>query len=209
MILSFLSVPFSRIAPEISYSVTSASNTANMLLLFLACVIVFYTGAAMHRDRDVKIEPVVWSMPAPNSVLLVSKWMVMTLLALSLVVVGSLTTIVTQFIRGHTPVDFAAHAIVDVVVVVPGVIFLTSLVVALNALLRNKYLTYVVAVGTGAGLFYLYSAGHNHWLYNPLLYQLWKYPDLTTETMLGYRLYCLALAAACLALAHVFFERKS
>ena len=209
MILSFLSVPFSRIAPEISYSVTSASNTANMLLLFLACVIVFYTGAAMHRDREVKIEPVVWSTPAPNSVLLVSKWMVMTLLALSLVVVGSLTTIVTQFIRGHTPVDFAAHAIVDVVVVVPGVIFLTSLVVALNALLRNKYLTYVVAVGTGAGLFYLYSAGHNHWLYNPLLYQLWKYPDLTTETMLGYRLYCLALAAACLALAHVFFERKS
>lgn len=209
IILSFLSVPFSRIAPEISYSVTSASNTANMLLLFLACVIVFYTGAAMHRDREVKIEPVVWSTPAPNSVLLVSKWMVMTLLALSLVVVGSLTTIVTQFIRGHTPVDFAAHAIVDVVVVVPGVIFLTSLVVALNALLRNKYLTYVVAVGTGAGLFYLYSAGHNHWLYNPLLYQLWKYPDLTTETMLGYRLYCLALAAACLALAHVFFERKS
>jgi hypothetical protein len=36
---------------------------------------------------------------------------------------------------------------------------------------------------------------------------MWKYPELTSGTILTYRLYCLALAAACLALAHVFFER--
>ena len=207
--LSFLSVPFSRFAPEISYSVTSASNTANMLLLFLACVIVFYTGEAIHRDRELKIEPVVWSTPAPNSVLLLSKWLAMTLLAFSLVVVGSLTTIVTQFLRGHTPVDFAAYLIIDSVVVGPGIIFVTALVVTLNVLLRSKYLTYVVAVGTGAGLFYLYNLGYNHWLYNPLLYQLWKYQDLTSPRTLAYRLYCLALAAASLALDHLLFERKS
>jgi hypothetical protein len=67
----------------------------------------------------------------------------------------------------------------------------------------------VIAVGTGAGLFYLYSIGYNHWLYNPLLYKLWTYADLTTPTILTQRLYCLALAAACLVLAHIFFERKS
>jgi ABC-2 type transport system permease protein len=86
--LSFLSVPFSRITPEVSYSVTSASNTANMLLLFLAGAIVFYIGEAMHRDRELKIEPVVWSTPAPNRAFLLSKSLAMTLLALSLVVVG-------------------------------------------------------------------------------------------------------------------------
>jgi len=79
----------------------------------------------------------------------------------------------------------------------------------LNVLLRNKYLVYVMAVGSGAGLFYLYSTGYNHWLYNPLLYQIWKYPDLTSRTMLAHRLYCIALGAACLVLAHLFFERKS
>ena len=207
--LSFLSVPFSRITPEISYSVTSAANTANALLLFLACVIVFYTGEAMHRDRDVKIEPVVWSAPAPNSVLLLSKWLVMTLLSLALVVIGSLTTIVTQLFRGHTPVDLSAYVIIGGVVVVPGVIFMTAFVVALNVLLRNKYLTYVVAVAAGAGLFYLYNAGYNHWLYNPLLYKLWNYGSLTSGTILAQRLYCLALAGTCLALTHLVFERKS
>lgn len=207
--LSFLSVPFSRIAPEISYSATSASNTANMLLLFLGCVIIFYTGEVMHRDREVKIEPVVLSAPAPNSVFLLPKWLAMSSLALSLVVVGSLTTIVTQLLRGHTPVDLSAYLIVDSVVVVPGIVFMTALVIALNVLLRNKYLAYVVAVGTGAGLFYLYNVGYKHWSYNPLLYQLWSYHDLTSGRILAYRLYCLALAAICLALAHLFFQRKS
>jgi ABC-type transport system involved in multi-copper enzyme maturation permease subunit len=207
--LSFLSVPFSRIPVEISYSVTSATNTANALLMFLACVIVFYTGEVMHRDREVKIEPVVWTAPAPNSVLLLSKWLVMTLVSLSLVVVGSLTTIATQLLRGHTPVDLSAYLTIDGVMVVPGVIFMTAFVIALNVLLRNKYLTYVVAVGAGASLFYLYNVGYNHWLYNPLLYKVWHYSNLTTGTTLALRLYCLALAAACLALAHLVFERKS
>ena len=209
IILCFLSVPFSRIAVEVSYSVTSATNTANMLLLLLGCLIVFYTGEAMHRDRELKIEPVVWSTPAPNSVLLLSKWLAMTLVALSLVLVGGLTTIVAQLFRGFTPVNFKAYVLINGIVVVPGILFMISIVIALNVLLRNKYVTYVVAVGAGAALIYLYSLGYNHWLYNPLLHKLWKYTDLTMPAILAQRLYCLALAFACLVLAHVFFERKS
>ena len=209
IVLSFLSVPFSRIAPEFSYSVTAASGTANMLLLFLACAIVFYMGEAIHRERELRIEPVVWSAPAPNSVFLLSKFLAMTLLALLLVVVGGLTTIVVQLVRGYTPIELSPYLLINAIVVVPGVIFLTAVVTALNVVLRNKYVAYVVAIGAGAALFYLYNRGYNHWLYNPLLYRLWKYPDLTTGTILTYRLYCLALAVACLALAHLCFERKS
>jgi hypothetical protein len=80
---------------------------------------------------------------------------------------------------------------------------------ALNVILRNKYLAYVAAAGTGASLFYLYSIGYKHWLYNPLLYQLWKYPDLTGAAVLMYRLYCLTLTVMSLAVAHLFFQRKS
>ena len=209
IILSFFSVPFSRIAPEVSYSVTSATNTANMLLLFLGCVIVFYMGEAMHRDREVKIEPVVWSTPAPTSLLILSKFFTITLLSLSLVLAGSLTTIVAQLMRGQRPVDLSAYLIINCIVVVPGVVLVTALAVVLNVLLRNKYLTYVVAFASGAGLIYLYNLGYNHWLYNPLLVRFWKYGDLTSRTILASRLYCLVLAAGCLALAHTCFERRS
>jgi len=65
----------------------------------------------------------------------------------------------------------------------------------------------------GAGLFYLYGQGYNHWLYNPMLYQLWNYADLTGAgnklgTILTHRLYCVTIASAFLSLAHLFFQRK-
>jgi hypothetical protein len=163
----------------------------------------------MHRDRELKIEPVLWSTPVPNEVLLLSQWLAIALLALSLVTVVVLGGIVIQVLRGHTPVEPSAYLRIYGVVVVPSILFVTALVVALNVLLRNKYVTYVTAVGAGAALFYLYNVGYNHWLYNPLLYKLWNYTNLTTTTTLAQRLYCLALAAAFLVFAHVVFERKS
>ena len=207
--LSILEVAFYNIPPDVSHSAAYATNTAKLLLLFLIGIAVFYTGEAMHRDREVKIEPIIWSTPAPNSVLLLSKFLATVVLTLSLVVVVGLIAIVIQLVRGHTPVDFSAYLMVYGVVLVPNIIFMTAVVVASNVLLRNKYVAYVVAIGTGAGLNYLYSVGFNHWLYNPLLYQLWKYQDLTSARILAYRLYCLIVAAACLALAHLLFERKS
>jgi ABC-type transport system involved in multi-copper enzyme maturation permease subunit len=214
LVLSIFDVAFFRVVPEVSYSATYASGTANALVLFLLGMTVFYTGEAMHRDCEMKIEPVLWATPAPNNVLLLSKFLATLLLTLSLIVLVGLTAIVIQFLRGHTPVDIQAYLITYSVILLPSVVFLTGVSVALNVLLRDKYLSYAVSIGTGGGLFYLYGVGYNHWLYNPLLYHLWNYDDLTGAgnnhaTVLIHRLYCLAITGACLALAHVFFPRKS
>ena len=208
ILLSFINLPPHWMVPEVSYSVTFATSAANTTLFLLTGLIVFYTGEAMHRDRELKIEPVLWSTPIPNSVLLFSKQFAMTSLALALLAAVGLIAIVTQLLRGHS-LELSPYFKIFGVVAVPGIIFVTAMVIALNVVLRNKYLTYVFAIGTGASLIYLYNLGYNHWLYNPLLYQLWKYSDLTTPTMLGYRLYYLALAVVCLALAQLFFRRKS
>ena len=209
MFLSILEVAFYSIPPDVSQSAAYATNTAKLLLLFLIGIAVFYTGEAIHRDREVKIEPVIWSTPVENSVLLLSKCLATILLTFSLVTAVGLIAILIQMLRGHTPVDVSAYLMVYGVVLAPGIVFMTSFVVALNVLLRNKYVAYVIAIGTGVGLFYLYSVGYNHWLYNPVLYRAWKYIDLTSSITLVHRLYWLGLAVVCLALAHVFFERKS
>jgi ABC-2 type transport system permease protein len=208
LFFSIFDLAFFRVDPEISYSVTYASGTAKALLLFLVGLIIFFTGEAMHRDREVRVQQIVWSTPAPNSVLLLSKCFATALLAFSLLAVVGVVAIVVQVLRGHTPVDLSAYFFIYGIVLVPSIIFMTACVVAMNAVLRNKYLAYVVAVGTAAGLLYLYNTGHNHWSYNPLLYHLWRYSDLTSTTILTYRLYCLGLAVAFLALAHIFFQRK-
>jgi len=212
--ISTLELAFYRVVPEVSYSATYASGTAKALLLFLIGMTVFYSGEAMHRDREARIEPILWAAPAPNNVFLLSKFLATLSLTLSLILLVGLTAIVIQIIRGHTPVEVQPYLITCSAILLPGVLLLTALSIALNVFLRNKYLAYVVSVGTGAGLFYLYSQGYNHWLYNPLLYQLWKYADLAgagnnQATILIQRLYCLAIASACLSLAHVFFPRKA
>ncbi|HEV2834951.1 MAG TPA: ABC transporter permease [Pyrinomonadaceae bacterium] len=207
IVLSIFDVAFFRVVPEISYSVTYASSTANALLLFILGLIVFYTGEAMHRERELRVEPVLWSAPTPNTAILFSKFLVTVSLSLMLMAAVVLTSIAVQLVRGHTPVEIGPFLRVYGILLLPDVIFIAGVSVFLNVLLRNKYVVYIVSIGTSAALFYLYSIGHNHWLYNPVLYRLWTYASLST--ILWQRLYWILVAAACVALAHVLFERKS
>jgi ABC-type transport system involved in multi-copper enzyme maturation permease subunit len=212
--LSTLELAFYAVVPEVSYSATYASITTKSLLFFLSGMTVFYVGEAMHRDREVRIDSLLWATPAPNHVFLLSKFLAVLSLTLTLIAMAGLSAISIQLLRGHTPIEIPAFLITYSVILLPGLVFLTGLSIALNVLLRDKYLTYAVSIGTAAAMYYLYSQGYNHWLYNPLLYQLWNYTDLTGAgsnqgTILMHRLYCLAIASACLALAHLFISRKS
>lgn len=214
VLLSFLSLPFSAGVSDVSSSASFASHSANGLLLFLLGVIVFYTGEAMHRDREVRIEPVLWSVPAPNNVLLLSKFLSTLLLVLFLLVLVGLTAMLTQLLRGQTPVEIWPYLITYSMILVPSLAFMGAFSIALNILLRDKYVAYAVSIAMVSGLFYLYSQGYNHWLYNPALYGLWTEVDLLGRgdgfsRILSLRIYCLAITLVCLLVAHLFFKRGS
>jgi len=212
--LSVLEVAFYNIPPDVSHSAAYAIDTAKLLMLFLIGIAIFYTGEAMHRDRELRIEPVLWAAPTPNNALLLSKFLSTLSLLAALLVIVSVAAIMIQIFRGHTPIDVFAYLRVYGIILLPGAVFVTALSLFLNVVLRNKHLAYVVSIGTAAGLFYLYNIGYNHWLYNPMLYQLWSYADLTSAGrsltgIISHRLYSLAIASMCLALAHLLFSRKS
>lgn len=212
--LPTLELAFYRVVPEGSYSATYATGTARTLLFFLIGMTVFYVVESMQRDGEVRIEPVLWAKPTPNYVLLLSKFLATFLLMLSVIAIAGLTAIAIQLLRGHTPVELYPYLLTYSVIVIPSLVFMAGVSILLNVVLREKYLAYVVIVAAGAGLVYLYSQGHNHWLYNPVLYGLWTYPDLTGAgnnhaAILVHRLYCFAIAGFCLAIAHLFFQRKS
>jgi ABC-type transport system involved in multi-copper enzyme maturation permease subunit len=209
-----LELAFYRVVPEVSYSATYATGTAKTLLFFLIGMTVFYLVESMQRDRELRIEPVLWAKSTPNSVLLLSKFLATFLLMLSVMAIAGLTAIAIQLLRGHAPVELYPYLVTYSVIVMPGIVFMAGVSILLNVVLREKHLVYVVIVGVGAGLFYLYGQGYNHWLYNPMLYQLWNYPDLigagsNQSIILIHRIYCLAVSVACLALAHILFQRKS
>jgi len=211
LFLSLLEVAFYPIHADVSLTAAYASNTATSLLIFLIGMAVFYLGEAMHRDREVRIEPFLWTTPVSNSVLILSKFLSTLLLLLALIASVGVAAVAIQIIRQHTPIDFVAYLKVYGLILLPSAFILTAISALGNVVLRNKYAFYVVSVGTASALFYLFSNGYNHWLYNPVMYRLWTYADLTSAapTILLYRLGWLAISIICLALAHLFFGRQS
>jgi len=117
--------------------------------VFLVGMTIFYTGEAMHRDREARIEPVLWATPAPNNVLLLSKFLATLALTISLIVLVGLTAMMIQLLRGHTPIEIGPFFVTYSVILLPGIVFLTATSLALNVLLRNKYLVYMISIGTG------------------------------------------------------------
>jgi hypothetical protein len=153
-------------------------------------------------------------MSAPNHVLLLSKFLSTLALTLSLIALVALATITLQIYKGNGPIENFAYLTAYGIILMPSVAFMICMAVALNVLLRDKYLAYAVSIAAGGGLFYLYTKGYRHWLYNPVMYGLWTNADLTSAgsnhaRILVQRIYCLAIATLCLSLAHLYFQRKS
>jgi ABC-2 type transport system permease protein len=214
IVFSTLDVAFWSVAPEPSFSAAYAGHTANAMLLFLLGITIFYSVEALHRDRELRIEPLLWSQAAPNYALLLSKFLATLVLTFGLIVLVGAITVALQILKHNGPVELSEYLRIYGVIVIPNAIFLAAAVLALSVLLRDRYVTYVIAIGLCAGLFYLYSQGHNGWLYNPLLFQLWKYSDLTgggsrLAHILAQRIHLMAIAVLSLSLAHLFFRRPS
>lgn len=211
--LSTLDVAFWNVNPEPSFSAGYAGHTANSLLLFLLGITTFYTGEAMHRDRDLRIEPLLWSQAGPNYVLLLSKLWATLALTLGLILLVGVVTLALQILKHNGPIELAAYLRIYGLILIPNAIFMAATSLVLNVILRDRYLTYAATIGTCAGLFYLYSQGHNHWLYNPLLFQLWDYENLIGgpiySQILQHRIYILTLAALFIGLAHLGYPRNS
>jgi ABC-type transport system involved in multi-copper enzyme maturation permease subunit len=214
MLLCVVGMASHREVPDGLYTAMYVERTAESLLLFLVAIAVFFTGEAMHRDRELRVEPVLWSVPAPNFVLLLSKFATTLLLSVCFSLLVTLAAIALQSVRGETPVELTLYLKVYLIVLIPSMVFLVAVVTMLNVVLRDKYLAYALSFAISGGLFYLYGQGYNHWLYNPVLYGMWAPSDLddaggVPARILTHRVYWLALAALCLALAHLFFGRKS
>jgi hypothetical protein len=210
-VLEMAAFGVARPVSDVSYSAVYAARTAEAMLLFLFGVAVFYAGEAMHRDRELRVEPVLWGTPAPDLAFLLPKFA--ATLLLSLVAPVAVAAALLQIYRGHAPLEPLAYLKTYALILLPGVVFMCAASVSLNVLLRDKYLAYAVSLAAGGTVYYLASQGHGGWLYNPVLYNLWTPADLfdgrRLARILTHRVYCLALSSLLLALAFVFFGRKS
>lgn len=183
------------------------------LLLLMVGVAIVYVGEAMHRDRTLNTEPLMWALPIPNSVLLLSKLTTVFVLSVSLSLIVALGALAFQLAHGHGPIELVPYLTVFTLVVLPGLLFILGASTAINVIARDKVTAYAVSLAI-AGFFYLlYVNGYHHWLYNPLMFGLWTYPDIALsggarDVVLLHRLYVLLVGTMLLTVAHVLYERR-
>jgi ABC-type transport system involved in multi-copper enzyme maturation permease subunit len=189
-----------------------AFRISEMITLFLVAIAVLFIGESMHRDRELRIEPLLWSAPVPNAVLLLSKFVATFLIAIGFSVLVGISGIILQLRRGDSSFDVTAYPKTYLLILVPSVIFLVSTAMMLNVILREKYVAYAISFALAIGGFYLFGQGHKHWSYNIVLYEIWSPTDLFGSSLwrlLGLRVYALAVAAVCLLIAHLCFARRT
>lgn len=213
VLLSTMEVIFWPARGAGSYSAAYVTNIAGNSLLFMIGISIFYIGEALQRDRDLNMESLVWSQPISNFLLLFSKFLATLLLVCILLISVGLSALLTQTLKGNWPIEVTTYLRVYFWILIPNAIFLSATATFLKVLLRDRYLAYTAAIGIAIGLFYLYNQGYKGWLYNPLLFRVWKCEDLLSGNALSriaqHRVYVLGLALICLALAHLFYQRRS
>jgi ABC-2 type transport system permease protein len=189
-----------------------AARTAELLILFLATIAIVFMVEAIHRDRELRFEPILWSVPAPNSVFLLSKFAATFVLSISVSVLVGLAAVILQLSRGRIPLDLLVYLKVYLLILMPTIIVLVSAVMMLNVVLRDKYVAYAVSFALAIALFYFLNHGHNHWSYNLVMYEIWTPSDLSgagLKRILAQRIYALFVSGMCLVVAHLFFQRKT
>lgn len=199
-------------APFYPVSSVFATNSVQALVLVLSGITIFMTGEAFYRDDECNIKPVLWSLPVPNSILILSKFVSICLLSLGFTCLTALTAMFGQWLKHLAPVQIWPYFVIYTVILLPSIMTMVAIVLLLNALLRNKYAAHITGISLCIGLYYLLSRGKVNWLYNPVLYSMWAYSDMTglepyRRGLVLHRFYWLALSVASLGLAHLVFQR--
>jgi ABC-2 type transport system permease protein len=217
LLMCFAQLPYKASAAGISpaqLSANYAANSLDALYLLLFGVSIFFTGEAVFRDRELRLEAMLWCAPAVDAVFLLAKFLAVFLLSCGFAMLGALTVIAVQSYRDFATLELQAYLKVYSLILLPAVAFMSGASLLFSVLSREKYVAYVAGVTSGGVLFYLFTQGHKGWLYNPLLFQLWEYADLSLAgknfaRILLQRAYWLAIAIACIASAQFFFRREA
>ena len=198
--------------PEGSPSIGYASNASRNLTFILAVLIIFYLGETFHREKELRIEPLLWVTRIPNWILISSKLASVFIPAALFALAVSLGAILAQVVRGHFPVSIAPFLFMFSLLIIPNLLIIIGLSMTLNSLITNKHLVYALSIAAAGTLIYLIQQGYNHWFYTPVIASMpFTTDDVSRNpgTVLLHRMFWLSSVSAGLAISLLVFKRRT
>lgn len=192
---------------------TSVINTLSGNFGLIAIIVaIYYAGELVWRERDRRTHEIIDASPVPDWAFVAPKTLAITLVLVSTLIVGVLTGVAYQAIKGHTDFQLGRYLLWYVLPQSIDYALLAALAVFLQALSPNKF------VGWGLMVIYLISTlvlsnlGFEH-----NLYQYGDGPAVPLSDMNGqgdfwkgaywFRAYWTAFALILLVLAYGLWRR--
>ena len=145
---------------------TMVGHIAGSIGLLMIIVIVYYSAEVVWRERNSGMGDIIDTMPVPNLTFWTAKLMAMALVMSALIVIGILTTMGYQLIKGIEDFELMQYVIrLGYFILVP---FMMSAVLAffLQVLSPNKFVGMGLFVGYFLSTMVMASWGLGHSLYN-------------------------------------------
>ena len=128
-------------------------------------VAVYYAGELVWRDRDRRVEEIVGSTPAPDWSFAFPKMLAISLVLLSMLVVGALAGVAVQLLKGGATPDVPEY--LGWFVAPQGVLMIQYAVLAvfLQTLSPHKFVGWLLMIGVIVGQMVAEGFGFDHNLY--------------------------------------------
>ncbi len=193
---------------------TLATVTTNTVMAMVGLLLLFYTVESLEREKRSGFAPIVLASPVRTGALLLGKAMANVAIVVVILLSALAGCMLALAIQGKVPLDPRPFLLVWGLLLLPTYVVWTAFIMAVHALVGNRYTTY--AVGLSALIFTVYrqATGQMNWVGNWNLWEALRWSDLGTfeldrMALVLNRVLVLGLSALFIALTVRLFARAS
>jgi ABC-type transport system involved in multi-copper enzyme maturation permease subunit len=114
--------------------------------LFVVIVIIFYSGALFHKEREVKLNELHDALPVPTWVFMLGKLSALLVASAALLAVAILTTVIFQLVLGYTHIELGLYLRGTYLIALPGFILMAVMAVFTQVVANHKYMGFMLMV---------------------------------------------------------------
>ena len=191
----------------------AAVGAFNTLSLLLCLLLMFFVVESLERERSTGAAAMIYSSPSGTAAYLMGKVAGNSLVAMGVLLAAFLGGVVTILVQGKVALDAGPYLLVWGALLLPTFLLWCFFLCAVQALTRNHYVTYGIALGALALTLYRQFTGRMNWVGNWMMWDTIRWSDVSVleldrTAILLNRLMVLALAAFLLFVAVRYLERR-
>lgn len=182
-------------------------------LIFIFCIIMFYTGETIHRERVTRYAAINDALPPSEFIFNLAKFLSLLSVACFLITIPMLVGLAVQLLKGYQHVNIGLYLTVLYSIDLPKCFEMVMFAFFLHICINNKF----AALGTGIALWVLFTlAEQSGWIdYKMLLYS--HTPNFGLSDMDGvghmlkpvswFNIYWLLFGSLLVLVGYLFFVR--